>query len=258
MKLLIPPFVSKLVNANRILIAGAGGGFDIFCGLPLYFSLISQGKDVFLANLSFTYLRQFEGDWLTSDIMKVTPDTKGITGSYFPEWYLSKWFEQKTESLIPIFAFERTGVLPLTASYQVLIKDLNIDTLILVDGGTDSLMKGNEDGLGTPSEDLLSLAAVLSLNIPQKILMCLGFGVDHFHGVSNDLTFAAIAELTETGCFLGSTSLLVDMPEVQKYREAAEYVFSAMPYNISIVSSSILSALNGHYGDFHTTIAPVK
>jgi len=49
-----PPFTAKLEDAQRILIAGAGGGFDIFCGLPLYFALTAQGKEVYLANLSFT------------------------------------------------------------------------------------------------------------------------------------------------------------------------------------------------------------
>ena len=45
------------------------------------------------------------------------------------------------------------------------------------------------------------------------------------------------------------------MPEVRQYAEAVEAVFAAMPDSPSIVSASILSALNlnGHYGDHHTT-----
>jgi len=37
-----------------IFIAGAGGGFDVFSGLPLYFGLRAAGKKVTLANLSFS------------------------------------------------------------------------------------------------------------------------------------------------------------------------------------------------------------
>ena len=125
--------------------------------------------------------------------------------------------------------------------------------LSLVDGGTDSLMRGDEDGLGTPTEDIASITAVHNLPIPRKMLACLGFSVDRFHGVSNDLSLAAVAELTQQQGFLGNFSLLEQMPSVQKYRAVTEYVFQQMPNDISIVSSSILSALAGFYGDYHAS-----
>src|SRR5262249_926084 len=46
---------------------------------------------------------------------------------------------------------------------------------------------------------------------------------------------------------------LGEMPEVQRYREAAEAVFRQMPHHVSIVTSSILSALEGRYGNHHRT-----
>lgn len=48
------PFFTELDHARIILLAGAGGGFDIFSGLPLYFGLRDAGKQVHLANLSFS------------------------------------------------------------------------------------------------------------------------------------------------------------------------------------------------------------
>ncbi|MEM7336940.1 MAG: DUF1152 domain-containing protein, partial [Chloroflexota bacterium] len=252
MNLLTQPFIKKFENANRILLAGAGGGFDIFCGLPLFFSLLEAGKTVFLANLSFTDLQAFQGEWLTPTMMKVTPETRGVKGIYFPEWYLTQWLS-KQELDTPIYSFEKQGVLQLHQNYQFLQERLEIDAIALIDGGTDSLMRGDEDSLGTPGEDFASIAAAASIDISNKMLVCLGFGVDHFHGVSNDLSLAAIAEFTQTQQFLGSLSLLDSMPEVQKYREAAEYTFTQMPQNVSIVSSSILSAISGYYGDHHAT-----
>ena len=50
------PFFTELEAAKNILIAGAGGGYDIFSGLPLYFGLQAAGKKVHLANLSFSFL----------------------------------------------------------------------------------------------------------------------------------------------------------------------------------------------------------
>ncbi len=247
------PFFTRLKKSERILIAGAGGGFDLFCGLPLYFALQEQGKEVVLANLSFTQLKAFDGEFVTPTMMKVLPSTDGREGIYFPEWYLSRWFEESEKETVPIYAFEKTGVLPLVENYRKLVVEYDIDTIILVDGGTDSLMRGDEDGLGTPAEDYTSLAAVYPLDVEQKFLVCLGFGVDHFHGVSNDLTFNSIAELTEMKGFLGSLSLLLEMTAVQKYKAATEYVFAKMPRDVSIVSSSILSAIDGKYGDVHAT-----
>lgn len=246
------PFFSELEQSKSILIAGAGGGYDVFCGLPLYFDLKSEGKEVYLANLSFSFLSPVGGERLSPSMLTVTADTP-IHGDYFPERYLSEWFRKERNQEVPIYCFERTGVKPLLENYQALVDKLSLDTIVLVDGGTDSLMRGDEDELGTPHEDMASIAAVHELQIERKMLACLGLGVDHYHGVSNYLTFEAIADLTRSKGFLGMFSLLEDMLEVQMYREATEYVFSRMPDTVSIVSSSILSALAGHYGNHHST-----
>ena len=46
---------------------------------------------------------------------------------------------------------------PIANTPQKMVR-LGVDTLVLVDGGTDSLMRGDEEGLGTPHEDIASLA----------------------------------------------------------------------------------------------------
>jgi hypothetical protein len=43
------PFFAEIQDARTILVAGAGGGFDIFCGLPLYFGLQAAGRQVYLS-----------------------------------------------------------------------------------------------------------------------------------------------------------------------------------------------------------------
>lgn len=250
MKLLDLPLFSELADSETILLAGAGGGFDIFSGLPLYFSLQAQGKTVYLANLSFSSLGDREPR-LSPSLLEVTADTPRPR-DYFPEQHLARWFRQQGEE-VSIYCFERTGFAPLFASYQTLVEMLAIDTVILVDGGTDSLMRGDETGLGTPHEDVASIAAVDELAVKRKLLVCLGFGIDRYHGVCHARVLEAVAELIASGGFLGTFSLLEEMPEVQKYKQASEYVFQAMPEDISIVTSSILSAIAGRYGDYHVT-----
>lgn len=249
------PLFTELANAQNILVAGAGGGFDVFSGLPLYYGLKDAGKTVHLANLSFSFLPPpqiiKEERWSPS-LVRVTAETPNY-GDYFPELYLAKWFQEQGSD-VPIYCFERTGVRPLIASYEALVERLSLDAIILVDGGTDSLMRGDESGLGTPQEDMASITAVNELKVERKILACLGFGVDYFHGVCHAHFLEAVAELTRAHGYLGMFSLLEEMPEVQKYRLATEAVFKAMPNDISIVSSSILSALAGHYGDHHATV----
>ena len=244
------PFFSEIEQSQHILIAGAGGGFDIFSGLPLYFGLMSQGKTVHLANFSFTNLPVAKGngdEQLTPTLWKVNAESES-QAEYFPEKYLAQWFQQKGWT-VPIYCFQRSGLKPLQANYQMLVDSLKIDTIILVDGGTDSLMRGDESSLGTPEEDVLSILAANQMDVPRKLLVCLGFGVDHYHGVNHEYFLEAVAELTRANAYMGMFSLTPDMPEVQQYREATEIVFERMPSRTSIVSSSILMALKGTYGD---------
>ena len=58
------PFFARLEPAERILVAGAGGGFDVYAGLPLALALMNAGEKVFLGNLTFTYLVGTNTPWL--------------------------------------------------------------------------------------------------------------------------------------------------------------------------------------------------
>ena len=252
MSYLTLPFFGALERAQSILIAGAGGGFDIFSGLPLYFGLRNQSKRVHLANVSFSPLYSTTSRRLDTTLLEVTADTRGAE-RYFPEKYLAQWFARQGEP-IPIYCFERSGVQPLLHSYQTLIDLLQIDAIILIDGGTDSLMRGDEPGLGTPEEDISSIAAINQLSIATKLLVCLGFGIDTFHGVCHAYFLEAVSDLIQHDAFLGSWSLTRDMLEIQRYQTATEYVLQAMPTHPSIVSTSILNALNGRFGDVQTTM----
>ena len=169
--MLTVPFFQELEPARNVLIAGIGGGFDVFSGLPLYFGLREAGKRVHLANLSFSRLPPEPASRLSASLLRVQADTPRMD-LYFPEKYLAQWFRTQGED-VPIYCFERTGVGPLLEGYRALI--------------------------------------------------------------------------AETGV------VVEDMPEVRRYRAATEAVFAQMPHHISIVSSSILSALAGMYGDHHAT-----
>jgi len=58
-------------------------------------------------------------------------------------WLEAQWFANRSEN-VPIYCFMRAGVRPLVEAYRALIDLLHLDCIILVDGGTDSLMRGND------------------------------------------------------------------------------------------------------------------
>ena len=245
------PLFDALDNAQTILLAGAGGGFDIFTGLPLYFALRNLGKTVHLANLSFSTIYASNGKRHGESLVEVTHKTEGAL-RYFPERHLAHWFHEVRGENVSLYCFERTGVRPLTTAYRNLVNLLGgVDAVLLVDGGTDSLMRGDEPGLGTPEEDIASLAAVSALDdVAIKVLACIGFGVDAFHGVCHHYFLQAVSELIQAGAYRGTFSLLREMPEAILYKQAADYVHAQMPYHPSIVSTSILSATDGQFGNY--------
>lgn len=129
-----PPFFEALANARSVLIAGAGGGFDVYAGLPLAGSLMDAGVSVHLANLSFTDLFLSDGqEWLADDVATVAPHSHG-PDDYFPERTLARWLASKDLPAV-VDAFPKTGVQPLRAAYQVLVEHLEIDAIVLIDGG---------------------------------------------------------------------------------------------------------------------------
>jgi hypothetical protein len=246
------PFFHELDQAQNVLIIGAGGGFDVYSGLPLYFYLRNAGKTVHLANLSFTELGFCEAERHVPSLARILPGTGGSM-NYFPELYLSQWLSARFGAT-PVYAIERAGVKPVLAAYEYLVKSLCPDTLILIDGGADSLLRGDEAGLGTPQEDMASLFAANAVKgLARKLLVSIGFGIDAFHGVCHAQFLENVSALITDNAYLGAWSLTQEMEEFRLYREACDFATSRMPRQPSIVNSSIVSAVSGRFGNHHTT-----
>ncbi|MEU7869991.1 DUF1152 domain-containing protein [Dactylosporangium sp. NPDC049140] len=249
----VPPLFAALQGARRVLIAGAGGGFDVYAGLPLAVSLWDAGVEVHLANLSFTPLELLEVDaWAAPDVAEVVPDTVG-PAEYFPERTLARWLAGQGFPAT-VFAFPKVGVQRLRRAYLHLTDRLRLDAIVLVDGGTDILMRGDEAGLGTPVEDITSLAAVAGLDgIPVRLVTCLGFGIDAYHGVVHTQVLENLAALDREGGYLGALSIPAGSPEAELYRAAVADAQAATPLRPSIVNGQIAAALEGAFGDVRFT-----
>ena len=79
MELAVPPLFEALAGARSILVAGAGGGFDVYAGLPLALALRAQGRTVHLGNLSFASLKVLGLDaWLAPGVAVVHARPEGL------------------------------------------------------------------------------------------------------------------------------------------------------------------------------------
>lgn len=244
-------FFARLAHSRSVLVAGAGGGFDVYAGLPIALALMAQGKRVHLANLSFTYLGGTSARFVAPHVALVSPDTEG-EDRYFPERTLARWLQSR--SLPPwVYAFEKVGVRPIAAAYAALRSELDLDAVVLVDGGTDILMFGDEAGLGTPQEDMISLAAVAQLDVPTRLVASIGFGVDAHHGVCHAHFLENVATLDRDGAYLGAFSLARSSDEGAAFVDAVAKAQAATPGRPSIVNGSIAAAVRGDFGNAQFT-----
>lgn len=249
------PIAYKLASCQNILIAGTGGGFDILIGLPLYFALRQQGKNVHLANYTGCDLDVVQvaskSTILLDDIVIGTSGPVNYRVSYFPEGYLAEWMVKEYQEEITIWMLAKVGAAPLTQGYQVLTDHLNIDALLLVDSGMDSLMHGDEIGAGTPVEDSISLIAAYNTDVPTKLLACLGFGTEFEEGVCYYHALENIARLIKDGGFLGSCALTPEMSVFQEYERACRYIWEQPDHTKSHISTRIIPAVHGEFGNHH-------
>lgn len=249
------PILHLLQDKQNILIAGGGGGFDIYTGLPLYFTLREMGKTVHLANYTFMDFRLAK---LLSKPIEEIPDllfgARGkvrIPTQYFPEGHLAQWFTERGED-VTVWMFDRVGSAPLARAYQHLIDKFNIEAIILVDGGVDSLMRGDEQAPGTLLEDSISLAAVERLNVPVKLQVCLGFGTEIEEGVCHHHALENMAALIKAGAFYGACALTPQMQVFQLYESACRHAWEQTPdAHKSHISTRIIPAVQGEFGNHH-------
>lgn len=222
-----------LSGKENILLCGIGGGFDIFVTLPLYYTLTQMGKKCFFHSHQFTNL-------LPS---KVGEDCfYGKSFDYIPEIHLSRFLKQE------IYINGRVGASQLRESYKEIVKRHNIDHIIMVDGGVDSLMRGDEQNPGTITEEFIAFAALKYIQVP-KTLMCMGFGCEKEEKISHYRVLENIAFLIREGAFIGSCSMTKDLQSFKFYRSAYEYVDGIPNHKKSHIHPRIISAVEGVFDE---------
>lgn len=249
------PILDQLKDSNSILVVGGGGGFDVFSGLPIYFTLRDMGKTVHLANYTFCDLdltsQVCQTKTLVNDLVMATTGGVTVALDYLPEAYLAQWFKETRGEDVIVWMLADVGAARLTEAYQRLAQHLKLDAVIVVDGGVDSLMRGDEEGAGSLLEDTLTLIAVGNLDVPVKILASIGFGAEAEEGVCHYNALENMAALVKDGAFLGSCALTKEMPGFQQFEAACRYVWDQPNHRPSHISTRIIPAVQGEFGNFH-------
>jgi hypothetical protein len=244
-----------------VLIAGCGGGYDVLGAIPLRHALRAAGVEVELASLSFAYLNGLDHARQDPEL----PNLYAVGGAaateraYCPEAWLARWLDHEEGGEHVVWSFDKTGVRPLARAYRALVERLAIDAVILVDGGIDAVLRGDETSLGTPSEDLASLAAATSLSIP-VVLACIGMTSELRDGIAHAQVFERIAELARAGAYLGANALVAGAPAAEAYTRALEAVLAGQQaQKNSHVHKVVLGAVRGTFGAIapHVWLSPL-
>lgn len=178
----------------------------------------------------------------------IGPD-QAVEDRYCPEPWLARWLERGHGYREPIWLLKRCGVRLAVDAYQWLVRSLDVDAVVLVDGGIDVLLKGNETSIGTPAEDLCSLAALSRLTGPDRLIACIGFGSELRDGIRHAQVLERMAELTRLGAHRGAAMIHASTPAGAAYRDALEFTFANQAgQKLSHVQSVILASLRGEFG----------
>lgn len=244
------PAYERLFAARRVLLLGAGGGYDVLGAVPLFSELRDRAREAHFASISFTALDALKGaepDPLHPCLYRIS-GSAATEAAYCPEAWLSRWLEGTQQYKEPVWALSKVGVRPLRAALGALIERLNIDLLVLVDGGIDLALRGDETSIGTPAEDLATLCAAAGLNLP-SMAMCIGFGAELREGIPHAQVLERFAELQRSGAYLGAVSLAPETAAGLAYREALAFIKAGQADQRGThIQKVILAAMDGDFG----------
>lgn len=227
-----------------IIISGAGGGYDIFGGMLIYNNF--KKEEIILFNLSFTSTDILDNLVKTKNVeeicyrcYKIYPGNYAENIEYFPEYKLAN---KLNHIVYAMCSYEYTS--EIKKFYDRILPMYKIDSIYLIDGGCDILLKGNEGFLGTPVEDMMHLKVVKDLNINDKYVCAIGMNVDCGDDVIECELIKRIHELENRNIIQSEIILNMKQDNVKFYLDT---FLDCNPEN-SLVHCFIYESLINNYG----------
>lgn len=258
---MIPSFLRSLEDdsVKNIFFTGCGGGFDFVHCMNLYKELKeSHGKNIIIGSYSFNSPDCISGSEIIfqrgSVIVCKVDGACSSSQDYQPEISLCRYLDQEYPQDNPHFLYayyaRDFGIPLLRELYEFICDSHSIHAVVCMDGGSDSLMVGDEEGLGDPIEDAVSVGAISALtceSVAHRFLLVIGLGADRFNDVSDASSLRAIAELTASGAFRGALCIEPNSPGFLFYRHALEFIYANQSFQ-SVLSSAIVCSVEGAFG----------
>jgi hypothetical protein len=221
------------LKSESALIIGAGAT-DFLNGIPLMNYLRRLGvKKIYLGNLAcqwwkrknyetfgpeFYSIRHLKNvELLHETVAVVSGDSRVKTNIYEgipPEAKISKIFD------VPCLIISaQKGVVGVLNGLRKIKEKLNIDLIIDVDSGSDSLYDGKTGVVQTPLHDLLLLSAVAQMDVPSFLALS-NYGMDG--ELSIEELDSIVANVMKQGGFLGAYGLTQkDVLDLEKAHSVA-------------------------------------
>jgi hypothetical protein len=259
-KKMLPSFLKSLrdESVKNVFFTGCGGGFDFLHCMNLYKELRDNSGKNIVIGYSFNSPDCISGGEIVFQrgavgVCKVNGSCSS-SQDYQPEISLCRYLDQEYPADAPHFIYayyaRDFGIPLLRELYEFICDTQSIDAIVCMDGGSDSLMVGDEDGLGDPIEDAVSVGAISSLtceSVTQRYLLVIGLGADRFNDVSDASSLRAIAELTAAGAFRGAVCMEPDSEGFMFYKHALQFIYAHQSFQ-SVLSSSIVCSVEGAFG----------
>lgn len=219
----------KFEEAKTVLILGMGGGFDVFAGLPLIG--MNPTKNYVLANIVYDHENDF--------IFRRATGDKDYPHSRIPL--------EDNDNIIANYSIGRNGCLLVRSALNTIIVEHQIDVIVGVDGGVDSLMTGNEEDPGTVLEDFNTLAALSKIDLP-KYMVNIGFGTETEENLNHYRALENIAKIIKNNGMIGTFFLNQNDRSFKYYKAICENTW-ADGRRKSHVQTKIISAVEGNFGN---------
>ena len=234
--------MEHIVNkiTKKTLVLGCGGGYDIYTCLWWYVKLSKEQQDLcFLANYSFTRdLTSYQYTDSSTYIYEINKDTKFTKNNqdYFPEYHLS------CELNKPIYTIRLIPNPLLENELQRFIETNDIKQIILVDGGVDAMIHGNELEFGTPVEDSQTVIACHNISKKLNVECMLICSALHIDDVTPHIFIENWNNMEKLG--IECKKMLIQNDE---HTETIKKIIQR-PNISSIINESIVSAVEGKRG----------
>lgn len=176
--------VAELLERDRVLVVGVGGGGDVVGAVPTATLLALHDVDPVLGGLTWERvphdpspgprrLDEVVGiEPLAGSVARASPEAGTAEGVRFAESVAADHLPWPVLLLDP-----NGGPGTLARGIEGAAEELGVDAVVALDAGGDVIAAGDEEGLRSPLADAVSLAAVAEADLP-SLVGVVGWGSD--------------------------------------------------------------------------------